>query len=61
MAWLQNLVWPEQVARRERLAAAIEIARAEPPYLRTGDLLTRSPACSTRRRPAPRRWSSTPR
>ena len=39
MAWLQTLVWPEQVARRERLAAAIEVARAEPPYLLEGDLL----------------------
>ena len=44
MAWLQMLVWPEQVARRERLAAAIEVARAEPPYLREGDLLEALPA-----------------
>jgi hypothetical protein len=39
MAWLQLLVWPEQAERRERLAAAVEVARAEPPYLRRGDLL----------------------
>ena len=44
MAWLQTLVWPEQVARRDRLAAAIEVARAEPPYLREGDLLDALPA-----------------
>jgi hypothetical protein len=44
MAWLQVLVWPEQVDRRERLAAAIEVARADPPYLRRGDLLTELPA-----------------
>ncbi len=43
MAWLRTLVWPEQVDRRERLAAAIEVARAEPPYLRSGDLLTGLP------------------
>ena len=44
MAWLQVLVWPEQAERRERLAAAIEVARTEPPYLRRGDLLTELPA-----------------
>ena len=44
MAWLQILVWPEQVARRDRLAAAIEVACAEPPYLREGDLLDTLPA-----------------
>ena len=38
MAWLQNLVWPEQDERRERLRAAVEVARHEPPRLRTGDL-----------------------
>ncbi|WP_203336251.1 DUF2332 domain-containing protein [Nocardioides limicola] len=40
MAWLENLVWPEQEHRRLRLRAAIEIARADPPRLRTGNLLT---------------------
>ena len=44
MAWLQVLVWPEQVDRRERLAAAIEVARADPPHLRRGDLLDALPA-----------------
>lgn len=39
MAWLANLVWPEQDARRERLRAAIDIARADPPRLVSGDLL----------------------
>src|SRR6478736_854579 len=43
VAWLQVLVWPEQVARRDRLAAAIEVARAEPPYLREGNLLEALP------------------
>ncbi|HTW16078.1 MAG TPA: DUF2332 domain-containing protein [Nocardioides sp.] len=40
MAWLTTLVWPEQDARREQLGHAIEIARADPPDLRQGDLLT---------------------
>ena len=39
MAWLVNLVWPEQDDRRERLRTAVEVARAEPPRLVTGDLL----------------------
>lgn len=38
-AWLENLVWPEQDERRERLRAAIEVARRDPPDLRRGDLL----------------------
>ncbi|MGH3331920.1 MAG: DUF2332 domain-containing protein [Nocardioidaceae bacterium] len=37
-AWLQTLVWPEQEHRRRRLAAAIEIARGDPPVLVRGDL-----------------------
>ncbi|WP_166389225.1 DUF2332 domain-containing protein [Nocardioides ochotonae] len=43
MAWLENLVWPEQDERRERLRQAIKIARAEPPHLVRGDLLTDLP------------------
>lgn len=43
MAWLRTLVWPEQDARRARLSAAIEIARADPPELVAGDLLTELP------------------
>lgn len=39
MAWLEMLVWPEQQERRERLAAAVEIARADPPHLVRGDIL----------------------
>lgn len=38
VAWLHNLVWPEQDERRERLRAAVDVARREPPVLRTGDL-----------------------
>ncbi|WP_426247696.1 DUF2332 domain-containing protein [Nocardioides sp. LHG3406-4] len=39
MAWLANLVWPEQEDRRARLQQAIAIAAADPPYLVAGDLL----------------------
>lgn len=35
--WLRALIWPEHVERHERLAAAIEVARAEPPRLVEGD------------------------
>lgn len=44
MGWLTTLVWPEQDARREQLGQAIEVARAEPPDLRRGDLLEELPA-----------------
>lgn len=43
MAWLENLVWPEQDERRERLRAAIDIARAEGVRVRRGDILTDLP------------------
>ena len=43
MAWLTNLVWPEQEDRRERLRSAIGVAAADPPYLLRGDLLTELP------------------
>ena len=37
-AWLDHLVWPEQDERRERLRAAVAVARRDPPALRRGDL-----------------------
>jgi len=43
MAWLANLVWPEQDDRRERLRVAVEVARADPPAVLAGDLLTELP------------------
>ncbi len=42
--WLETMVWPEQEERRERLRAAVRIARADPPYLVQGDLLEALPA-----------------
>ena len=43
MAWLTNLVWPEQDERRERLDQAIRIARADPPEIAKGDLFEELP------------------
>ena len=43
MAWLETLVWPEQDERRERLRAAVDVARREPPSLRRGDLFDHLP------------------
>jgi hypothetical protein len=39
MSWLLALVWPEHNDRRAQLATAIEIARADPPDVRRGDVL----------------------
>jgi hypothetical protein len=36
--WLETLIWPEHDTRRARLAAAVEVVRAEPPRVRRGDL-----------------------
>jgi hypothetical protein len=44
VAWLEMLVWPEQDDRRERLRAAIAVARTDPPRIERGDLLERLPA-----------------
>lgn len=38
--WLQALVWPEQTDRFEILTAAVDIARADPPRVVEGNLLT---------------------
>ncbi|MDR7253881.1 hypothetical protein J2X46_002871 [Nocardioides sp. BE266] len=43
MAWLENLVWPEQDERRERLRAAVDVARQDPPALVRGDLFDHLP------------------
>lgn len=44
MAWLENLVWPEQDERRERLRQAVAVTRTDPPRLLRGDLLELLPA-----------------
>ena len=43
MDWLSTLVWPEDDERRQRLGAAVDIARADPARLITGDLLDELP------------------
>ncbi len=50
MAWLAQLVWPEQDHRLARLRRAIEIARAEPPAIDRGDLLDLLPGAVDRAR-----------
>lgn len=41
--WLEMLVWPEHEDRRRRLAAAVGLARADPPTLVRGDLTEELP------------------
>ena len=48
VAWLRCLVWPDQPEREERLQAAIETARIEPPEVVRGDLLADLPALVAR-------------
>lgn len=43
MAWLGQLIWPEQRSRATTLARAIALARAEPPALVRGDVLDELP------------------
>ena len=42
--WLSCLVWPGEGDRQERLAAAIQTARRDPPAVHRGDLLDGLPA-----------------
>ena len=46
--WLKCLLWPGETGRQERLGAAIETARRDPPPLYQGDLLTDLPALVSR-------------
>ncbi len=39
VAWLEALVWPEHTLRLERLGAAIDIARQDPPHIVQGNLV----------------------
>jgi hypothetical protein len=41
--WLECLLWPGETGRQERLAAAIDAARRDPPRVYRGDLLTDLP------------------
>jgi hypothetical protein len=42
--WLRCLVWPDMPGRAERLDAALEVAKADPPRIVRGDLLADLPA-----------------
>ena len=46
--WLKALVWPDQTARFARLEKAIELFRASPAEIRTGDALTLLPEAIAR-------------
>lgn len=48
VGWLEALIWPEHVHRRERLRAAAAIAAADPPTLVRGDLVDDLPALAAR-------------
>ena len=45
--WLMACVWPDHHERRRRLEGAIELARAQPPVVRAGDLVEDLPALLT--------------
>ncbi|MBY5161531.1 DUF2332 domain-containing protein [Salsipaludibacter albus] len=40
VAWLLACVWPDELERFERLRAAVEVAREDPPPVRRGDVVT---------------------
>jgi Uncharacterized protein conserved in bacteria (DUF2332) len=42
--WLETLIWPEQHERRARIRAAMDIVRADPPRIVTGDAIDDLPA-----------------
>lgn len=46
--WLECLLWPGESDRQERLAAAIDTARRDPPRVYRGDLLTDLPSLASR-------------
>lgn len=50
--WLSCLVWPGEDDREERLAAAVQMARRDPPTVYPGDLLTDLPALVAQAPPA---------
>lgn len=47
-AWIEGLVWPGEEGRVERVAAALDIAAAEPPLLVAGDAADALPALAAR-------------
>jgi hypothetical protein len=41
--WLETLIWPEQHERLARIRAAMDIVRADPPLIVTGDAIDKLP------------------
>lgn len=46
-AWLETLIWPGQEERRDRLTAALRIARVNPMRIERGDLVELLPALAS--------------
>jgi hypothetical protein len=44
VTWLETLIWPEQHERLDRIRAAMQIARADPPRVVRGDAVDGLPA-----------------
>jgi hypothetical protein len=44
VTWLTTLIWPEQVGRRARIRAAMNLVRADPPRIVRGDATDALPA-----------------
>jgi hypothetical protein len=49
LRWLNAFIRPEQAHRHDRQHAAAQIARADPPHLIRGDLITDLPALAAER------------
>ena len=49
--WLECLLWPGESGRQERLTAAIDAARRDPPRVYRGDLLTDLPGLASQAPP----------
>lgn len=47
--WLETLVWPEQEARRQRIRAAVELVRQDPPVLVEGNAIVELEALAAAR------------
>jgi hypothetical protein len=51
VAWLRCLIWPGEDGREERLDAALEVARRDPPRIVRGDLVDDLPALAAQAPP----------
>lgn len=44
LSWMETLIWPEHIERRDRFHRAVDVLRDDPPAIHTGDLVTDLPA-----------------